>query len=84
MDALNGTFLDEHTYRFLLSEVADGIRLSALDRKWHVDGETLVARIAHLSPGQRLAIIDAAERFWQHPEEATDVVLRRVGLVRQS
>lgn len=82
MDVLNGTFLDEHTYRFLVVEVSDGITLNQVDRKWDVDGPALVARVAAMSPGQRLALVDAAERFWLHPEQDTDELLRRVGLVR--
>jgi hypothetical protein len=82
-DALNGTYLDEHSYRYLWAEVADAISLQGLDRKWEVEnGDALVARLRDLSPGAKMARLDAVERFWQRPNEDTHDVLRDVGLVR--
>ncbi|MFY9604024.1 MAG: hypothetical protein WAR00_05190, partial [bacterium] len=36
-----------------------------LDKKWQVDGKALVKKLKALSHVQALALVDAAERFWQ-------------------
>ncbi len=35
-----------------------------VDEKWEVDGKALVEKLRGLSDTQALALIDAAERFW--------------------
>lgn len=82
LDALNGILHDEHGYRFLWAEVADAIRLNALDQKWKVeDPDDLVRRLRALSPGHTMALVDAAEQFWRRCDEDTDAVLLDLGLV---
>jgi hypothetical protein len=82
-DALNGLWITEAAaVRLLWAEVADAIAHDRLDAKWGVDGEALVAKLRRLTPGQRLALLDAVERFWQQPDRPAAEVLREVGLVR--
>lgn len=90
VDACNGVaFVDPMTIRFLWAEVADAIRLNELDKKWHVDRNTLVRnKLQNLTFGQTTAIVDAAERFWSlvgHGDARdTEELLREVGLIAPS
>ena len=85
LDALNGTLLDEHTYRLLWAEVDDAIRLDGLDEKWGVHAGELVTRLRNLSPAECMAVIDAVERAWLMLSDGSGKsigdVLRDVGLV---
>lgn len=65
LDALNGTgFHDEHAPIFIDAEISDAISLDKLDTKWSVDGPTLVKKLSALSYADKLAIVDASERWW--------------------
>lgn len=66
-DVLNGTWTDVTSARYLAAEVADGIKLNALDQKWEVDGKALVGKLDALDRLHALALVDAAERFWAVP-----------------
>lgn len=68
VDLLNGTLSDANSAASLHWEVDDGIRLDGLDSKWGIDGAEFIKKIASLSEIQKLALIDAAERFWQGHE----------------
>ncbi|MDN5348540.1 MAG: hypothetical protein PWP65_2105 [Clostridia bacterium] len=74
VDALNGAKLEADTARLLWAEIEDAINLDHLDEKWQVDGSALVQKLRQLTDTQALALIDAAERFW----EAADVGQRDV------
>lgn len=85
-DALNGTHLmDVGSLRGLSAltvlrvEVSDSITLNAYDRKWGINEGELAAKLAALTPGQAMAIIDAVERFWADCENAT---VQNVGLAK--
>lgn len=80
VDMLNGTVLDERTYRYLAHEVADSLA-DGLGEKWGVDGSAFVARLQALPPGSLMAIVDAVERFWLRcGEDDAEEVLRDLGL----
>lgn len=79
-DALNGTFFEESSVPAIWTEVADAIRLGALDQKWAIDGAALVARLEQLTPGQRFALADAVERFWLDTSVPTAERIAQVGL----
>lgn len=85
MDALNGIMLDQYTFRLLWAEVADAIRMDNLDRKWNVDGESLVERLRSLHPAEMMALLDAVERAWNMigygGQMSLDEALRAVGLI---
>lgn len=38
--------------------------MDRLDEKWGIDGPVFIQKIAGLSEIQKMAIVDAAERFW--------------------
>lgn len=82
-DAGNGTAWDAQSARLLWAEIADALD-DGLAAKWGVDGEALVAKLRALSAGQSLAVVDAIERAWRHPDAGEDwgAALRAVGLVR--
>ncbi len=86
VDALNGTLMDAVSYRLLWAEVSDAQRRQNLAEKWGVDGSQLVERLRALSPGELMAIIDAAERFWtligRGATGTNEETLRQVGLLR--
>jgi hypothetical protein len=67
-DALNGCWmLDPASLAAngIALEVSDAATLNGTDRKWHVaDGQALARRIDGLSFAGKVAILDAAERFW--------------------
>jgi len=65
----------------LALQVDDGMRLEALDEKWHVERAELLAKIDGWTTAQTIAVVDAVERFWQEPNPLDDQ-LGRVGLVR--
>ena len=86
VDALNGVLADAHSYGLLWAGISDAIELEGLDRKWGVDGAALVARLRALTPGQAIAVTDAAERFWSMvgggDERPAAGLLKAVGLIR--
>lgn len=65
VDALNGVLIDANTAKLLWAEIEDAINLDHLDQKWQVDGKALVEKLRGLNEIQAMAVIDAAERFWQ-------------------
>ena len=64
-DMLNGGLMDAYTAGQIWAEAEDAIALDGLDKKWQVDGKAFVEKLKALSPVQALALVDAAERFWQ-------------------
>jgi hypothetical protein len=65
IDVLNGTlFASPCAIGFLEHEVAAGI-VDGLAERWHVDGAALMKKLKALSYVEKLALIDAAER-WLH------------------
>lgn len=65
----------------LLANVNDAVALNAWDKKWGLTEEqaaALLERMRRWTPGQVLAVADAVERFWAHPEMTT---VQSVGLV---
>ncbi len=65
VDMLNGSLMDANTAGLLWAEAEDAIALDGLDKKWQVDGKAFVEKLKALSYVQSLALVDAAERFWQ-------------------
>lgn len=66
LDALNGVgMMDEHSPAFIPHEIKDAIDIDRLDRKWGVDGASLVAKLSAMSYAQLCALADAAERYWE-------------------
>ena len=83
-DSLNGCWMLEPASlaaNGIALEVSDAATLNATDEKWGVpDGKDLARRIDALSFGAKVAILDAAERFWTldvqtDQAEATDADL---------
>lgn len=68
VDALNGALSGTDTAHLLWVEVEDACHLDHLDEKWQVDGPALVQKLRQLTDTQALALIDAAERFWNAPD----------------
>jgi hypothetical protein len=64
-DACNGSLHDARSAQMLYGSVDDACRLDNLDKKWEVNNQDLVQKLHGLSMIQCLALIDAAERFWQ-------------------
>lgn len=86
VDALRSTVAAGPDYRRAIClAVEDAARLEDLAAKWDIEVEPLLEQLAHLSPGQAMAVIDAAERFWERVREtgpASDrsTLLHEVGL----
>jgi len=84
IDALNGSRLDEASYRLLWAEVDDAVRLDGLGAKWGVAGPPLVEKLRALTPGQAMALLDATERFFATDDGSPpDERLASVGLTRR-
>ena len=83
VDVLNGTIHDANSAPLLWGSVEDGCNLDGLDGKWEIDGKALVEKLRNLSSIQALALIDAAERFWEAPDgERNEELLRKVFMLR--
>lgn len=65
VDALNGSLTTADDAGLLWAKIEDAIHYDRLDEKWNVDGKSLVEKLQRLNEIQVLAIVDAAERFWQ-------------------
>ena len=65
VDMLNGTIMDANTAGLLWASAEDACALDGLDKKWKIDGKVFVEKLKALSRVQALALVDAAERFWQ-------------------
>lgn len=69
VDALNGVIMDTITAPLLWAQIEEAVRTDGLDKKWEIDGEKLITKLKSLNITQSLAVIDAAERFWELPDE---------------
>jgi hypothetical protein len=69
-DCWNGTWFEPaDSIRHISVEVADGIELDGLAAKWEVDPIRLVEKIIALSMLEKIALVDAVERFWQRSHD---------------
>jgi hypothetical protein len=73
VDSLNSTLHDADSARMLWGGIEDSIELDGLAEKWAVDGPALVEKLKGLNEIQALAIVDAAERFWNGGERNEDI-----------
>jgi len=65
LDVTNRTWFSEpFTIQALWAEVSDGISLEGMDKKWKVDGKSLVEKVKNLDFITLLALADACERWW--------------------
>ncbi|RMD64249.1 hypothetical protein D6833_04635 [Candidatus Parcubacteria bacterium] len=84
-DAMNGVWSGDNSVLDVLSvpaEIEDAVKLNNLDSKWDVDGKTLVKKLHGLDWCQRLAVLDATERFWcrdDWPSDHRELVAAVVG-----
>ena len=87
VDAVRGMFVTDQLIevRHLDAELADAIAYEDLATKWGVDGDTLLDTVRGWTAGQRLAVVDAAERYWAaanaKPEAELETLLAEVGLL---
>src|SRR5690606_30197063 len=65
-DALNGSSVTTDTAYMLWAAIENSIKYEGLQEKWKVDGKALVEKLLSLNEIQSLAVIDAAERFWNN------------------
>jgi len=82
-DMLNAAHVDNQLLlvRHLAHEVEDSLA-DGLAEKWGVDGAALVKTVAGWTTGQRLAVVDAVERFWRAaPHADHEAALRTAGLL---
>lgn len=85
IDATNGTLIEITTAQMLHYEIADALA-DGLAEKWQVDGPALVEVVRSWSLLQRLAVLDAIERWWGNGYHIDDGEARllRVGLIKSS
>lgn len=79
VDMLNGTIMDANAAGLLWASAEDACALDGLDEKWKLDGKAFVQKLKNLSGIQAMALVDAAERFWQanNTGEASNEDLKR-------
>ncbi len=86
VDARNGILHEPWSMQLFWAGISDAIELEGLDRKWHVDGPALIAKLRGLSYAQTVAIVDAAEQVWNQisKNEKRDLrdIVKTVGLTR--
>lgn len=82
-DAMRGTYLSDQLVeaRHLDDDLRDSIALESLAGKWSVDEARLLRTVTGWSVGQRLAVLDAVERFWLGPDGDQMAALHVVGLL---
>lgn len=81
VDTLNGTgFFDTMAIYMVRYEVADAIEMDQLDRKWQVDADALLTKLANLTDAQSLALVDSVTLWWnrvgkgEQPKHTAEVV----------
>lgn len=82
MDVCNGTLWESWSVPLLWASVDDS---EGLGQKWGIDQPALVARLRQMTYAEALAVVDAAERFWNHGggyQIDTDAALVASGLVK--
>lgn len=69
LDLVNGLMLTaQFAGQHLYHEVADGISLDLLDKKWRVDGASLLSKLRAITVGQTAILEIWARAFWsQNP-----------------
>jgi hypothetical protein len=83
VDALHSFVADETTYRQIGTTIADAISLDGAAARFGVDGDALISKVNTLSPGHRVAIIDAVEQFCNRADiHDTRTRLQTVGLLQ--
>lgn len=66
IDVLNGTLFSEPvSIHMVYGEVEDGVRMEGLDQKWEIDGPALIEKVHNLGYPEKVALVDAAERWWK-------------------
>ncbi|WP_454859707.1 hypothetical protein [Promicromonospora soli] len=84
-DALNGVWLrDGGSEEMIWAEISDAISYEGLDTKWGVDGASLVGTVRGWTLAQKVAVVDAVERFWSDTSRPSGEMLREAGLVRDA
>jgi hypothetical protein len=73
VDCCNGTIYDARSAPMLWASIEDSCHLDGLDAKWGIDGPALVEKLKGLTQLQSLALVDAAERFWNLPDGGRDL-----------
>lgn len=86
VDALNGVLMDANNAKLLWAEIEDAINLDHLDQKWQVDGKALVEKLRGLNEIQAIAVIDAAERFWQAQKSGQEAeeLIKKIFKIRRA
>lgn len=65
VDILNGVaFWDTFGIYMVAHEVSDGIALDGLDKKWGVDKQEIMTKLARLTDAQHLALVDSVGMWW--------------------
>lgn len=72
VDALNGSLFDANSAVMLHANIEDACRLDGLGEKWGVDCGGLVDKLRGMSTFHCLALIDAAECWWNLPTDERD------------
>ena len=72
-DSLNGVWLQEEmggpsSIAVIQAQIDDSMTLNGAARKWKVDGEVLLGKIAKWSYAQKVAVVDAVERWWREQD----------------
>lgn len=65
-DALNSSLMTADTAHLLWASIEDAMKYEGLTEKWEVDGKALVEKLRGLTEFECMAVIDAAERFWNN------------------
>lgn len=76
VDTLNGTWMDAANSHLVWAEVEDNEGLGA---RHGIDQAVLVDKLRALPTHAQLAIVDAAERYWQAEDDARASILASLG-----
>ena len=81
MDVLNGASIEVHDEAYALMAWANLEDATEMSQKWDVDVPDLARRWRALSAAGRIAVYEAAARFWSRSELPTDDALAASGVV---
>jgi len=74
IDVLNGTLVDCSYADSIQHEFEDGCILEGLDKKWKLDKDSTLAKMAKLSLPEWIVLYQVAREFWENPEDLEEYV----------
>jgi len=79
IDILNGTVIDYAYAASIQHEFEDACTFDGIDKKWELDKDSTLAKMAKLSLPEWIVLYQVAREFWENPEQDLDEYVRPWG-----